>query len=145
MNSYTAASQFISNGSGAALLNVTNVDGSTTNLLFDVHQYSDSDNSGTSTECVTNNIDSAFSPLATWLRSNGRQAFNTESGGGNTASCEQYLCEQIAFINANSDVFAGYLAWAAGSFDSTYALTETPTHSNDVWTDTALVKACIAR
>lgn len=77
---------------------MTNVDGSTTNLVFDVHKYLDEDNSGTHVECVTNNIADAFEPLATWLRENNRQAMNTESGGGNVASCEQYYCEQIAFI-----------------------------------------------
>lgn len=95
---YTSAESFVSSGSGAALAAVTNLDGSTTNLVFDVHKYLDSDNSGTHSECVTNNIDDAFEPLATWLRSEGRQALNTETGGGNVASCETYLCQQIAYL-----------------------------------------------
>jgi len=144
-NNYTSAGTFISNGSAAALLPITNPDGSTTNLVFDVHKYLDSDNSGTHTECVTDNISDAFQPLATWLRSNNRQALNTETGGGNTASCAQYLCSQIAFVNANSDVYLGYIGWAAGSFTSTYELTEVPTGSGSNWQDTSLVKACIAR
>ncbi|KAH8811858.1 glycoside hydrolase family 5 protein [Xylogone sp. PMI_703] len=142
---YTSAANFISNGSGAALLGVKNPDGSTTGLIFDVHKYLDSDNSGTHTECVTNNIDSAFQPLATWLRQNGRQAINSETGGGNTASCQNYLCQQLQFLNANSDVYLGYVGWAAGSFDQTYELVETPTGGGGSWQDTALVKACIAR
>ena len=97
-NSYTSAGSFVSGGSAAALATVKNLDGSTTNLIFDVHKYLDSDNSGTHSECVTNNIDDAFSPLATWLRSNNRQALNTETGGGNVASCETYLCQQIAYL-----------------------------------------------
>lgn len=44
-NDYTSAQTFISNGSGPALMKVTNPDGSTTNLIFDVHKYLDSDNS----------------------------------------------------------------------------------------------------
>lgn len=144
-NDYTGAGTFISDGSGPALLNVTNPNGTTDGLIFDVHKYLDSDNSGTSTECVTNNIDDAFSPLATWLRTNGRQAFNTETGGGNTASCEQYLCEEIAYLNANADVYLGYVGWAAGNFDSTYALDEAPVDNGGTWTDTALVAQCIAR
>ena len=79
-----------------------------TNLIFDVHKYLDSDNSGTHEDCVTNNIDNAWAPLAEWLRCNGRQAFNTETGGGNVASCLQFMCEQVAFQNANSD---GALCW----------------------------------
>lgn len=59
--------------------------------------------SGTNAECVTNNIDEAWAPLAEWLRCNGRQAFNTETGGGNTASCQQFLCEQAKFQAQNSD------------------------------------------
>lgn len=94
---YTSAGQFVS-ASGPALSAIKNPDGSTTHLVFDVHKYLDSDNSGTNAECVTNNIDGAWAPLAAWLRSNNRLALNTETGGGNTASCESYLCQQIAYL-----------------------------------------------
>lgn len=141
---YTSAASFIDNGSGAALMTVTNPDGTTDKLIFDVHKYLDSDGSGTSTECVTNNIDSAFSPLATWLRSNGRMAFTSETGGGNTASCVQYLREELDYINENSDVYLGYTAWAAGGFDTSYALSETPTLSGSTWTDMEIVTQCVA-
>ncbi|RDL39052.1 (Trans)glycosidase [Venustampulla echinocandica] len=144
-NDYTSAGKFISNGSAAALAKVTNPDGSFTNLIFDVHKYLDSDNSGTHTECVTDNIADAFQPLADWLRTNNRQAINSETGGGNTASCAKYLCQQIAFLNANSDVYIGYIGWAAGAFGSTYELNETPTGGGNNWQDTSLVKACLAR
>lgn len=59
--------------------------------------------SGTSDTCVTNNIDDAWEPLSQWLRCNGRQALNTETGGGNTASCEEYICEQVDYQAENSD------------------------------------------
>jgi len=144
-NNWTSAATFVTNGSGAALLNVTNPDGSTTGLIFDVHKYLDYDNSGTNQECTTNNINEAWSPLATWLRQNNRQAFNTETGGGNVASCVQLLCEQIAFQAANSDVFLGYVGWAAGNFEPSYVLGETPTQNSDgSWTDTLLVSSCVA-
>ncbi|EJF63845.1 endoglucanase [Dichomitus squalens LYAD-421 SS1] len=143
-NNWTSAETFVSNGSADALKKVTNPDGSVTNLIFDVHKYLDSDNSGTHEDCVTNNIDNAWAPLAEWLRCNGRQAFNTETGGGNVASCETYMCEQIAYQNANSDVFLGYVGWAAGNFYQGYVLGEVPTYSNGVWTDTSLVATCLA-
>ncbi|TGO60588.1 hypothetical protein BCON_0034g00240 [Botryotinia convoluta] len=142
---YASAGAFITDGSAAALSKVTNLDGTTTNLIFDVHKYLDSDNSGTHAECVTNNIDTAFAPLATWLRANGRQAILSETGGGNTASCQTYLCQQVAYLNANSDVYLGYIGWSAGSFDSTYILTETPNGSGSSMTDQALVAACLTR
>jgi endoglucanase len=93
---YTSAATFPTHS--ASLLKVTNPDGSTAGLILDVHKYLDSDNSGTHTECVTDNISSAFQPLATWLKTNKRQALNTETGGGNTASCQKYLCSQIQFV-----------------------------------------------
>lgn len=144
-NDWQSAGAVINDGSAAALSTVKNPDGTTTNLIFDVHKYLDSDNSGTHTECVTNNIDGAFAPLATWLRQNGRQAILTETGGGNTASCQTYMCQQIEYLNANSDVYLGYVGWSAGSFDNTYELVETPTGGGSSWTDTSLVKSCLAR
>ncbi|KAI0514462.1 glycoside hydrolase family 5 protein [Xylaria bambusicola] len=144
-NNYTSAAAFPTD-SGPALLKVVNPDNTTTGLIFDVHKYSDSDNSGTHTECTTDNIASAFAPLADWLRTNNRQAMNTEMGGGNTESCQKLICDQIAFLNENSDVYLGYVGWAAGSFDpETYELSEVPTKNGDTWTDSALVQACFKK
>lgn len=75
---YTAAGSFISSGSASALSGVVNLDGSHTNLIFDVHQYLDSDFSGTHPTCTTNGI-ANLNTLATWLRSNGRQAYVSDS------------------------------------------------------------------
>ncbi|KAJ7881766.1 carbohydrate-binding module family 1 protein/Glycoside hydrolase family 5 protein [Mycena olivaceomarginata] len=143
-NNWTSAATFISNGSADALKKVVNPDGSVTNLIFDVHKYLDSDNSGTNSECVTNNIADAWEPLAQWLRCNGRQAFNTETGGGNTASCVTFMCQQIAYQAQNSDVFLGYVGWSAGNFDTSYVLSELPAGSGSSWTDTMLVSKCMA-
>jgi len=142
-NNFTSAEAFVSSGSAEALATVTNPDGSTTNLIMDVHKYLDSDNSGTHTECVKDNVDNAFKPLAEWLRTNKRQAIVTETGGGNTASCQKYMCQQIQFLNQNADVYIGYTGWAAGGFSTTYELNETPTQNGNSWTDTSLVKSCV--
>jgi len=139
-NDYTGAGTFISDGSAAALITVTNPDGTTDNLIFDVHKYLDSDNSGTHAECTTNNIDGAFAPLAQYLRCHGRQAFLTETGGGNVASCETDLCQELAYLNENSDVYLGWVGWSAGSFDSTYILDLVPKTDG---TDQPLASQCI--
>ncbi|KAJ7614763.1 carbohydrate-binding module family 1 protein/Glycoside hydrolase family 5 protein [Mycena rosella] len=132
-NDWTSGAAFISNGSGDALKKVVNPDGSVTNLVFDVHQYLDVDNANLGWE-----------PLTQWLRCNGRQAFNTETGGGNTASCITYMCQQIAYQAQNSDVILGYVGWAAGNFDVSYVLSELPAGSGTNWTDTTLVAQCMA-
>ena len=104
---YTHASTSVSDGSFAALSKVTNIDGSTTNLVFDVHQYLDSDGSGTSASCTTNNAD-VFKSFATTLRNAGRQAMLTETGGGPTdSSCLTNVCQELETLTANSDVYLG--------------------------------------
>lgn len=70
---YTAAGSFVSKGSASALGAVVNPDGSKTNLIFEIHQYLDSNFSGTSPDCTSNGV-ANLNTLATWLRSNGRQA-----------------------------------------------------------------------
>ncbi|KAF9697944.1 hypothetical protein EKO04_004232 [Ascochyta lentis] len=137
---YTSAGTFVQN-SGPALLTVKDADGTTSKLIFDVHRYLDSDNSGTNAECTTDHVQDSFVPLATWLRTNGRKAILSEVGGGNTASCEQDVCAAIASLNKNSDVYLGYVGWSAGAFDASYVLSMTPTGS----TDQALMSKCFSR
>ncbi|KAJ4399445.1 hypothetical protein N0V91_009454 [Didymella pomorum] len=137
---YTSAGTFVQN-SGPALLTVKDSDGSTSKLIFDVHRYLDSDNSGTHAECTTDHVSDSFTPLASWLRTNGRKAIVSEIGGGNTASCEQYVCAALASINKNSDVYLGYTGWSAGKFDQSYVLTLTPNGS----TDQPLMTKCFSR
>ena len=146
-NVWSSADNLVSSGSFAALQTVTNPDGTTTNLVFDIHKYLDSDNSGTHAECVTNNIDEAFSPLAATLRKAGRKAFLTETGGGNVQSCVTYMCQQLAYLNSNPDVFVGYVGWSAGAFQLSwdYVLSLVPTLNGSTWTDTLLAASCFKR
>ena len=68
----------------------------------------------------------------------------TETGGGSDASsCLTDLCQELATLNKYSDVFLGWTGWAAGSFDTSYVLSETPTGSGGNWVDQPLVKQCI--
>nr|AMK37824.1 endoglucanase [Inonotus obliquus]AMK37825.1 endoglucanase [Inonotus obliquus] len=121
-----ASAEALPREAGPALLTVTDPAGGTSKLLFDVHKYLDSDNSGTHPDCVTDNVQ-VLQTLVNWLKSNGnRQALLSETGGGNTASCETELKSQLAFVKANSDSIVGFTAWSAGAFDTTYVLTLTP-------------------
>ncbi|KAF8860102.1 hypothetical protein BDZ45DRAFT_704021 [Acephala macrosclerotiorum] len=121
-NYWTSAALFVSDGSGPALAGVINPDGSTMNLIFDIYKYLNWDGSGGNTVCVGNQISTAFAPLAQWLRCN--------TGGSSDPSCLTYLCSAVSFLNANSNVYLGYIGWAAGSFATNYLLGETPTNNN---------------
>lgn len=90
-NNFTSAGTFVSNGSGAALVKVTNPDGSTTGLILDVHKYLDVDNSGTHSECTTDNISDAFALVAAFLRESGRQALVSETGAGSSSSVSRFV------------------------------------------------------
>ncbi|RDW83008.1 hypothetical protein BP5796_04499 [Coleophoma crateriformis] len=142
-NNFASAGTFVSNGSGAALIAITNPDGTTTNLILDVHKYLDVDNSGTHAECTTDNIADAFALVADFLRTNSRQALVSETGAGSSASCFTDFCAQNAYLNSNSDVFLGYIAWAAGSFATSYVLSLTPTKTNGQYVDNALASQCV--
>ena len=143
-NEWTHGSALIDNGSAKALKAVTNIDGSTDNLIFDVHQYLDSDGSGTHTTCTDDHA-SDYQALGDWLRDNKRQAILTETGGGaDSDTCLEKLCSLFDVLNNYSDVYLGWTGWAAGAFASGYELAETPTGSAGSYTDVPLVSKCVA-
>ena len=79
-----------------------------------MHQYLDSDGSGTSATCVSSTIGSERLQDATaWLASVGLKGFLGEIGAGSNDVCvaavQSALCEM-----QSSDVWLGALWWAAG-------------------------------
>ncbi|KAK8041789.1 glycoside hydrolase family 5 protein [Apiospora rasikravindrae] len=139
---FDSAATLVSSGSATALMGIQNPDGTTDNLVLDIHKYLDEDNSGTHKECVTDNVEE-FKALAKFLRDNGRKGLVSESGASNAASCLKAFCSQNNFINANSDVFVGFVGWAAGSFDASYVMGLTPTKQNGKMVDNQLMMQCI--
>jgi endoglucanase len=140
---FTSAGTFISSGWGKTMSGVVNPDKSTTDLIFDLHKYLDVDNSGDNVECVMDNIADTFSPVADWLRTNQRQALVSETGAGASDSCFTDFCNQNSFINNNSDVYLGYIAWGAGSFNASSIENLTPTKSGTKWTDQQMAIKCV--
>ncbi|KAG5654081.1 Manganese dependent endoglucanase Eg5A [Sphagnurus paluster] len=140
-----ASAQAFPTEAGPALLKVTDPAGGVSKLIFDVHKYLDSDNSGTHAECTTSNVD-VFTTLVNYLKSNGnRQALLSETGGGNTASCITNLKAQLAYVKANSGTLTGFTVWSAGSFDTSYVLTVTPNADGSdqpLWTQAGKYLSC---
>ncbi|KAH0590925.1 Manganese dependent endoglucanase Eg5A [Termitomyces sp. 'cryptogamus'] len=130
-----SSAQALPTEAGPALAQVTDPVGGNSKLIFDVHKYLDSDNSGTHADCTTSNVN-VLTTLVAWLKANGnRQALLSETGGGNTQSCYTNLNAELAYVKANSANIVGFTVWSAGSFDTTYILTLTP---NDDGTDQPL-------
>lgn len=86
---FDSAATLVSSGSAAAMMGITNVDGTTDNLLLDIHKYLDEDNSGTHETCTTNNID-AFTTVAQFLRQAGRKGLISESGASSDSTVRIY-------------------------------------------------------
>ncbi|EED79362.1 candidate extracellular endoglucanase from glycoside hydrolase family GH5 [Postia placenta Mad-698-R] len=136
-SNYSSAQTFPTEA-GPYLVDVTDPLGGTDKLLFDVHKYLDSDNSGTHSTCVTNNTE-VLETLVSFLQENGnRQAILSETGGGETSSCYTYLAEELAYVQSAYPNLVGFSVWAAGAFDTSYVLSVTP-YSNGtdetLWTE----------
>ncbi|KAI1373374.1 glycoside hydrolase family 5 protein [Hypoxylon crocopeplum] len=129
-------------GGAEQMLDIKNPDGTTDNLLLDIHKYLDEDNSGTHAECTTDNTD-AFTALAEFLRGKGRKGFVSETGASKDASCFTAFCAQNTLINVNADVFVGLVGWGAGSFDTSYVLSLTPSKQNGGLVDNKLMSQCL--
>lgn len=87
---FDSAATLVSSGSTAALMNITNPDGTTDNLLLDIHKYLDEDNSGTHKTCTTDNVD-AFTTVANFLRSAGRKGIVSETGASSDSTVSTAL------------------------------------------------------
>jgi endoglucanase len=90
-------------------------------LVYQMHQYLDSDGSGTHPECVSSTIGAERLASATkWLRDNGKQGILGEFAGGANQVCKNAVTGLMDHLKANSDVWTGALWWAAGPWWADY-------------------------
>eukprot|EP01031_Cornospumella_fuschlensis_P024427 gene24427-29526_t len=130
-NGYDSLQDWVANpwyGTANTLLN--QLRDSANNYLFEMHLYFDYDYSGTHAECSSINLNK-IQATTDWLRSVGKKALVTEFGLGNNANCVyNYGKPFLQFLRDNSDVWAGYTYWSAGScWPNDYIYTIDP-HNN---------------
>lgn len=90
-------------------------------LIYEMHQYLDSDGSGTSPECVNSTIGSQRLAAATsWLRANNKIGIIGETAGGANDLCISALQDMFSYMEKNNDVWAGWLWWGAGPWWGSY-------------------------
>ncbi|KAI0687841.1 endoglucanase [Cerioporus squamosus] len=90
------------------------------NVAIEMHQYLDSDGSGTNATCVSSTIGAERLQAATaWLKQNNLKGLLGEIGAGSNAACisavQGALCEM-----QQSGVWLGALWWAAGPWWGDY-------------------------
>ena len=87
-----------------------------TNFAFEVHQYLDQDNSGSSGDAVDGKGATVMQGLADWARAHGYDIFVGEFGvAADGANADEYG-QFLEYMTANSDVFLGWTAWGAGEW-----------------------------
>lgn len=102
------------------------------NLAFEVHQYLDSDSSGTASTCVSSTIGSQrMQNFTNWLRANGKRGFLGEVGGGRDSVCAAAIDNIIDHLEANADVYLGWTYWAGGPWWGDYFMTLEPVSGVD--------------
>lgn len=102
----------MSSGNGDAMKSLTDPQNK---IIYEMHQYLDSDGSGTSADCVSSTIGSSRLEAATaWLRSNGKKGIIGEFAGGANSNCESAVEDMLSYMNNNKDVWTGALWWGGG-------------------------------
>ncbi|KAJ6135796.1 hypothetical protein N7512_000956 [Penicillium capsulatum] len=77
-------------------------------IVYEMHQYLDSDSSGTSETCVSTTIGKERLELATeWLKNNDKKGFIGEFAGGVNADCQKAVEGMLSYMSDNSDVWMG--------------------------------------
>ncbi|KAF5382103.1 hypothetical protein D9615_004377 [Tricholomella constricta] len=90
------------------------------NIAIQMHQYLDSDGSGTSGTCVSSTIGAERLAAATaWLKANNLKGFLGEMGAGSNTQCINAVKGALCAMQ-QSGVWIGFTWWAAGPWWGTY-------------------------
>jgi endoglucanase len=112
-----------------AMLNITDPGN---NYAFEVHQYLDSDGSGTHETCVSTTIGSErLAYFTSWARLNHKRAFLGEFAGAANPTCLAALDDILTHLDQNSDVYLGWSYWAAGPWWGDYMFSIEPLDGAD--------------
>jgi len=91
------------------------------NFIFEVHQYLDSDSSGTHPECVNTTIGAVrLEEFTAWARQYGYKAILGEWAGAANDVCEQAITSITEYMTQNDDIFIGWTWWSAGPWWGNY-------------------------
>lgn len=85
------------------------------NLMIDMHQYFDSNFSGTSPTCNTAmDINGTFVGATTWLVAHKFKGFLGEYGGSPQAACLADIDNTLTYLEQHQDAWSGSTYWSSG-------------------------------
>jgi len=84
-------------------------------MAFEVHQYLDTDSSGTNPKAVSRTIGTErLQAFQEWARKHKARAFLGEFGSGKGATGLAAMAGMLKEVSKNRDIWIGWTAWAAG-------------------------------
>jgi len=103
------------------------------NYVYELHQYLDSNSSGTHPQCKSESVGvAALTAITEWLRQHHKRGFLGEFGVPGKPRCIAALKSMVDVIEENKDVWTGWSYWAAGDWwPETEALNIQPTKNGD--------------
>jgi endoglucanase len=111
-HSWTKSSHGTSNA--AALRGLTDPCG---NLAFELHQYLDSDFSGTSPACQSPDVAvGTLKDVTDWLRRDGKKGFLGEFAASAQPECLAAMNAMLQFMADHGDAWLGWTYWSAGAW-----------------------------
>ena len=130
---YTGAHNWTTTDNAVQMLNIVDPGN---NYVFEVHQYLDSDSSGTSDQVVSTTIGvERLTDFTNWLITNNRKAFlgefavaNSSIGNASNQIGDEAIQNMLDYMVANSEVWTGFTWWAGGPWWGDYMFTIEPTN-----------------
>jgi endoglucanase len=123
-NSWSGAWHWVSSGTAVDMAKLTDP---SNKIVYEMHQYLDTDGSGTNAACVSGTIGRERLVEATaWLKQNGKLAILGETAGGANSQCITALQGMFSYMQENSDVWTGWLWWAGGPWWGDYMYSMEP-------------------
>ncbi|KAH6909105.1 endoglucanase [Coprinopsis sp. MPI-PUGE-AT-0042] len=114
---WTGAWSWVSSGNAAAFVNIKDP---LNNVAIEMHQYLDSDSSGTSATCVSSTIArERLAAASAWLKQNNLKGFLGEMGAGSNPTCIEAVKGGLCSL-LESGQWIGFTWWAAGPWWGTY-------------------------
>ena len=96
-------------------------------IVYEMHQYLDSDGSGTSEDCVSATIGQERVQAATeWLQANGKKGIIGEFAGGANDQCKSAVTSMLTYMAENTDAWVGALWWGGGPWWGDYMYSMEP-------------------
>jgi endoglucanase len=109
--SWTGAHSWVSSGNGAAWAGFKG--DPLNNFAFEMHQYLDSDSSGTHSTCITNTSRS-LEAATTWLTTNKFKGLLGEFGWSTQETCVSEGPAFMEYLSSNSNAWIGWTYWCGG-------------------------------